>query len=239
MIEIPPGRFDLHTHDHYAIPPEFLPYPPADVVRRAAAIGLMGIAITRHNTVKGWQEAQKEADRLKLIIIPGIELASFVFPTRTPHIIALFSDMTDISGRLPVAKAPATVCEWIKDNGGIAIAAHPSSAPGKTSLSYREIRELRLQLTAIEVVNLFGLNKTALELAQELDLGISGGSDAHLLEQVGLAGVAVGGMANSAGDVIGAIRSKQTLPFVSDNIDRKLVGRHSTSPLLNWLFKRR
>jgi predicted metal-dependent phosphoesterase TrpH len=47
---------------------------PADVVRLASSSGLGAVALTDHDTVAGIAEAAREADRLGIDFLPGIEL---------------------------------------------------------------------------------------------------------------------------------------------------------------------
>ena len=61
---------DLHTHTSRSDGS----YAPGEVVRAAAALGLSAVAITDHDTIAGLSPARLEAERLGLILVPGVEL---------------------------------------------------------------------------------------------------------------------------------------------------------------------
>lgn len=67
---------------------------PAEVVRRAATVGLGGIALTDHDTVAGIGEAMAEAERQGLAFLPGAELSADE-PGRSVHLLAYGFDLTD------------------------------------------------------------------------------------------------------------------------------------------------
>jgi len=49
---------------------------PAELVRLAAELGLKGLGITDHDTIKGWNEAEEAAAHYKLQLLKGIELST-------------------------------------------------------------------------------------------------------------------------------------------------------------------
>jgi predicted metal-dependent phosphoesterase TrpH len=61
---------DLHTHSLASDGT----LPPREVVRRAHALGLTGLALTDHETTAGLAEAAAEAARLGIAFVPGIEI---------------------------------------------------------------------------------------------------------------------------------------------------------------------
>jgi 3',5'-nucleoside bisphosphate phosphatase len=61
---------DLHTHSSYS---DGI-FSPTEVVRKAKEIGIKNLALTDHNSIDGIVEAQKEAKKQGINIIPGIEL---------------------------------------------------------------------------------------------------------------------------------------------------------------------
>lgn len=66
------GRFDLHVHTTASDGT----WTPAEVVREAARRGLGGVGITDHDTVAGIAEAQVEAARVGITVVPGVELGA-------------------------------------------------------------------------------------------------------------------------------------------------------------------
>lgn len=83
-------RIDLHTHSRVSDGTD----RPSDLVRAAAAAGLDVLGLTDHDTADGWPEAAAEAERLGLVIVPGIEVS-----TRTGgssvHLLAYWPDPRD------------------------------------------------------------------------------------------------------------------------------------------------
>jgi hypothetical protein len=64
-------RFDFHTHTIASDGS----LTPTELVRAAAANGVTGFALTDHDTTDGIAEAQVEANRLGIELIPGIEIS--------------------------------------------------------------------------------------------------------------------------------------------------------------------
>lgn len=63
---------DLHTHTVFSDGTT----RPGENAALAAAAGLVGIAVTDHDTVSGWAEAAEACERHDLEFVPGIELST-------------------------------------------------------------------------------------------------------------------------------------------------------------------
>ena len=63
---------DLHTHSSFSDGTD----SPAELVRKAAALGLEGLALTDHDTLEGVEEAAAEGGRQGLFFLRGIELSA-------------------------------------------------------------------------------------------------------------------------------------------------------------------
>ncbi len=63
---------DLHSHSTASDGT----FAPADVVRLAKSAGLVGLALTDHDTIAGITEAAAEAKKLEITFIPGIEISA-------------------------------------------------------------------------------------------------------------------------------------------------------------------
>lgn len=81
------GMIDLHVHSNVSDGT----LTPAQVVGLAARIGLKAMALTDHDTVKGIGEAQREAGKYPLELIPGIEISAW-YHKREIHILGLYVD---------------------------------------------------------------------------------------------------------------------------------------------------
>ncbi len=167
-------KLDLHIHSSYSLDGS---NNPKEIIKHARKLGLDGIAITDHNEIKGSLEAVKYAKSLTdFVVVPGIEIS-----TMDGHLIGL--GITE-----PVEKGLPTkeTIELITDLGGITIAPHPYrfwSGLGDDIIKSNDF-------AAIEVMNARSLrkdNQKAFKLADELDLGKTGGSDCHSLGHIGKA----------------------------------------------------
>lgn len=79
---------DLHTHSHCSDGA----LPPAELVRRAAAAGVGLLALTDHDSVAGVAEAEAEAGRLGLRLLPGLELST-MWRNYSVHVVGLGVDI--------------------------------------------------------------------------------------------------------------------------------------------------
>ncbi len=135
--------------------------------------GLDGIAIVDHNNVAGGLKGFEIAKEMKdFVVIPGIEISS-----AEGHILAL-----NVKENIPKKLSVEETVEKIINLGGIPILPHP----------YRIISGLGEKnagkFTGIEVFNSRSMeweNKKAESLAKKLDIGKTGGSDAHSANEVG------------------------------------------------------
>lgn len=236
MNEKPFDEFDLHGHTKYNSFNEFVNYSPQEAILRAKEVGLDGIAITAHDTVKGLDEALNIAAREGIILVPGVEISSRI-GLRTPHILALgiTPDVVYQSkDRLPTLKDPATVISWIHNHGGLAIATHPKAKNKQTALTFEQVKQFGSVIDGIEVVTMHGRDERLVELAQELDVAEIGSSDFHMLGQIGLVRTKVYGHPQTYDDVLQAIREKKVEGFIRDDIPEELTKRTPQILLRQW-----
>lgn len=83
-------RYDLHVHSTVSDGV----FPPAEVVRRARAAGLGGIALTDHDSTAGVEEARAEGERVGLVVLTGCELSAH-WRGASVHVVAYLVDPTD------------------------------------------------------------------------------------------------------------------------------------------------
>jgi hypothetical protein len=167
-------RLDLHVHTKYS---KDCFHSVAEAVKAAKAAGLKGIAITDHNSVGGLREAAKLSSK-EFLVIPGIEVSS-----RDGHILGL-----GISELIPRDLPAAKTVKLIREQGGIAIAAHPFGLVRKIGSVFKT------RFDAIEVFNsraYFISNGLARKFAERNRLPMIAGSDAHHPDEIGLAGVSM------------------------------------------------
>ncbi len=168
-------KLDLHIHSRYSSDSRS---SVEAIVKQAHAVGLNGLAITDHNSTDAFFEAQAivQDTGLKLTVIPGVEVS-----TQEGHLIALGVEVP------PTTQMPFNeTADKVRNDGGIVVAPHPFKLfrNGIGSLKGR-------RLDAVEVFNSRSLvgfaNYFAARSAARLNLGVTGGSDAHSVELVGIA----------------------------------------------------
>lgn len=82
-------RIDLHTHSRASDGTD----TPAGLVRAAQEAGLDVVALTDHDTADGWAEAAAEAERLGIVLVPGMEISTR-HRGRGVHLLAYYLDPT-------------------------------------------------------------------------------------------------------------------------------------------------
>jgi 3',5'-nucleoside bisphosphate phosphatase len=80
---------DLHSHSNVSDGTT----SPADLVRRAAEVGLDVIALTDHDTAAGWDEAAAAARTHRVCFVPGMEIST-KHRGRSVHLLAYLVDPT-------------------------------------------------------------------------------------------------------------------------------------------------
>jgi predicted metal-dependent phosphoesterase TrpH len=84
-----PG-IDLHTHSNRSDGT----FEPAEVVRRAAALGLEVIALTDHDTTEGLDEAIAAGVEHGVEVVPGVELSA-EYEKTSVHVLCYWPDVDD------------------------------------------------------------------------------------------------------------------------------------------------
>jgi len=163
-------RADLHIHTIFS-PDSSIP-PKTLVETLLAHPSIKAVAITDHNTVRGYFKVRELAAAYPdLLIIPGVEVS-----TVEGDVILL--------GVAEVPPQPWTVenvIDFAHSRGGLVVAAHPYRAYGLGDSAKK------YSIDAVEVLN--GgcprqLNMLAEELAKAMGLPGVGGSDAHRVDEL-------------------------------------------------------
>lgn len=168
--------FDLHVHTKYSGDAS---NEPSELIKIAKTRGLDGIAVTDHNTTRGWEHFPKVED---FTVIQGIERT-----TDHGSVIGLFlNEGIDAYGFWEVI-------DQISSQGGIVVLPHPCDPFRRDTprLSVLDKDLLRARIDAVEVFNSRCIfeksNERAERLAEELGKHRLGGSDAHNIGEVGRA----------------------------------------------------
>ena len=168
---------------------------PEDVLERAEARGLDGLAITDHNTLEGYFRAREVGSGL--ILVPGYEVV-----TDAGHILVYGLE------ELPPGVESIDYVDlvgWARGRGGLCVIAHP----GIGSFHLRDWGSCVPD--AVEVLNAsyplkFFVGR-GLRLSERLEVPGVGGSDAHSIKVVGDAYTVVEVQSAALDDVLGAIRA--------------------------------
>jgi predicted metal-dependent phosphoesterase TrpH len=158
-------RADLHIHTKYS--PDASINPKTIVDQLYAHPYIKAVAITDHNTTKGYHKTRKLASAYQdILIIPGIEVT-----TTEGDIIIL-----GVTEPPPKPWTPENIIDYTKQQNGITIAAHPYRTYGLGD------QAKNYDFDAIETLNGISTpqaNKTAQKLAKTMNLPGVAGSDAH------------------------------------------------------------
>ena len=136
--------------------------------------GIDVLCITDHNAIEGALRLQKVLEGVCRVVV-GEEVR-----THTGEVIGLF-----LSEKISYGASAADTCRQIRDQGGIVYVPHPFDPMRKnlTEASLNDIAAAGL-VDAVEGHNsktsLKSLNARAVAFAQEHDLAVGAGSDAHV-----------------------------------------------------------
>lgn len=137
-------RIDLHTHTLASDGSD----APADVVRKAAALGLRAVAVTDHDTFAGLPEALAAGQRCGIEVVPGVELST-VWGGEEVHLLGYFMDTEDTALRALMTRATdernarnETMVQRLHDAGyPVTMDALHAEFPGQTMLGRPHISE--------------------------------------------------------------------------------------------------
>jgi predicted metal-dependent phosphoesterase TrpH len=169
---------DLHLHTIYS--GDSL-VAPEDLIEQALQIGLDGICVTEHGSLRASETVEEFALGTPLKVFRGIEAS-----TDLGHILVYGVTVEQWAPFEEQQGIPAQeMVDYVRSCGGVCIPAHPFrfNSPG---LGDRV--ETLIGIFAVEGFN--GKcdseeNQLACEQARRLNLRITGGSDAHVQGQVG------------------------------------------------------
>lgn len=172
-------KIDLHCHSYYS---DDGLSSPEKLIKTALEKRLDGIALTDHNTTKGWPEAIEAAKKLNAVLILGQEIKIKKDGKIIGEVLGYFLK-EEIN---PKGKNIEEIIEEIKKQGGIAIIAHPFHFYEGFKDDLSKYKHL---IDGIEVFNsrLFfsSGDKKAFEFAKKNNLAMVAGSDAHHYSNVG------------------------------------------------------
>lgn len=175
------GKADLHIHSLYSYDATTT---VRAILRQAQRVGLDVIAITDHDDMRAFSEAQRFAPEYGVSVIPAAEVS-----TKDGHLLALF-----IESLPPAGLSLRDTLLHIGSQGGIAILPHPfTGLPASLRIEtvFEALADSRLKgvIKGIETDNMGtqSLNATVRKLSAYLPLARIAASDAHVYWAVGAA----------------------------------------------------
>ncbi len=167
-------RLDLHIHSVYSISPiktSSSSNSLKGIVKYAKLKGLGGFAISDHNNIVANEKIKKLIPK-DMVYVPSCEISS-----KQGHILAY-----GIQELIPKGLSAIETVEKIKEQGALAIAAHPYNVFGVARRKKVDIKKF----DGLEVFNahVYG-NSKSLKAAKEHKLIMTAGSDAHILRRIG------------------------------------------------------
>jgi hypothetical protein len=170
-------KVDMHVHTVYSGDSIC---KPRGIVQAAEKRGLDGVAVTDHNTTKGWKEMLAEGRKKGVAVILGEEVIVKHEGRVVGEVLGYF--MNEKVERGDVYE----VLDAISDQGALAALPHPFCFYRGMKM---DVEELADRIQAVEVFNsamYFDYhNKKALKFARKHKLAEIGGSDAHSAGEVG------------------------------------------------------
>lgn len=139
-----PDWIDLHVHTLASDGSD----APAEVVRKAAELGLRAVAVTDHDTFAGLPEAIGAGARYGVEVVPGVELST-IYDGVEVHVLGYYMDAGHPRLRAMMARATAernarneTMVQRLHDAGyPITMDALHAEFPGQTMLGRPHISE--------------------------------------------------------------------------------------------------
>jgi predicted metal-dependent phosphoesterase TrpH len=169
-------RIDMHVHSKFSGDSDA---EPEDFIERAIEAGLDGIAFTEHYYYEASEpiEVLVEKYRGDLIIFRGVELSS-----AEGHCLVLGVN-TD---KLRLSHAPfEEVTRVVNESKGVVIPSHPYRRGHGLGDTIRGVDGI-CAIEGYNGYNMSSYNEKAIEIARELQLPYTGGSDAHLSREIGM-----------------------------------------------------
>ncbi|NOX60996.1 MAG: PHP domain-containing protein [Chloroflexi bacterium] len=210
------GLADLHIHSVYS---DGTATVEAILVHASAKSGLDVIAITDHDTLEGALKARELAAHFRVDVVPGMEIS-----TNEGHLLALFLEKPVEPGLSFIETA-----QQVRRYGGLPFAPHPLSrlAPSIGAHRLRAlVREHPKLLAGLEAENgallYLGENAAAQRLRWDLGLAAIGGSDAHVLNEIGTAATLFAG--NTSADLRRALERGEVTPLPAQR-DARYIRR--------------
>jgi predicted metal-dependent phosphoesterase TrpH len=165
-------RLDLHVHSRHSADGRAT---VDELVARLPYTGVRGFALTDHNSVAG----HAELDRLRATLPTYVLLAGVEVSTQEGHLLAYGVDTVP-----PPHRPVLETIEWVRAHGGEPVLAHPfrwTHGVGRRVATEAPVRAIETRNGHNSEV----ANARAEYLAARRGLGATGGSDVHVVTELG------------------------------------------------------
>jgi predicted metal-dependent phosphoesterase TrpH len=174
-------KIDLHIHSNQS--GDSL-NEPIQILKKCKKEGLGGVAVVDHNTIRGGEKTAAQNQDENFIVITGAEIR-----TDKGEIIGYFLNEEIKSRNL------MEVVDEMREQDALISIPHPFDTFRLNRI--KEPEKIASNVDSVEVYNsrcLFeSSNKKALTFSQKHGLGVTAGSDAHHLDEIGSAGIIIKG----------------------------------------------
>ncbi len=168
-------RIDLHVHTRESGDNDA---DPEETVERAVELGLYGIAVTEHSSFSASEHAERLREKYRgvILVLRGVE-----YSASEGHCLVFGADTDRL---LPPLAPVQDLIRVVRQAGGVVIPSHPfrgGNSLGSLVLGLDGLAGLE----GFNGANMHAMNQKALEVAAQLRLPCTGGSDAHSPAEVG------------------------------------------------------
>ena len=211
---------DLHTHTYPASTCSRISF--RDYIARCAEAGVEAVALTNHGDVADNRVLEGALAAEGVLLIHGVEISTlfgdFVIFSADLDYLATFRDVQDFVRAGELRDDAAMV--WV----------HPAAGGGRSGSAYYPGLERMVagSIHAVEVFNGSWLGgkyvQTAEQIAGQLGLARTGGSDAHDAAELMACYTELPDPIRSTADVVDALQRGRTIPHRREAVKRRRFG---------------
>ena len=211
---------DLHTHTYPASTCSRISF--RDYIARCAEAGVEAVALTNHGDVADNRVLEGALAAEGVLLIHGVEISTlfgdFVIFSADLDYLATFRDVQDFVRAGELRDDAAMV--WV----------HPAAGGGRSGSAYYPGLERMVagSIHAVEVFNGSWLGgkyvQTAEQIAGQLGLARTGGSDAHDAAELMACYTELPDPIRSTADVVDALQRRRTIPHRREGVKRRRFG---------------
>jgi len=196
------GEFlvDLHIHSNFS-PCSILSME--DIIECLNSYDIKGVALTDHNTIDGYSELKKIAEKYDIKVFKGYELV-----VENGELLVY-----GISKVLPAGLPPMLIIKKVREDGGAVFAAHPYRRFLSSSLG-DVIYDLDIDGVEISDRNTHYWDRRAVNAAKKMDVAMIAGSDAHHVSDIGWCATKFNKKITTDSELVNELKEKRCEPVL-------------------------